>query len=131
MRKFVIGCDNAAVEMKDTLKAFLQKQGAEVEDVGCFSSDDPTNYPTIAEKACNLIAESGFEKRGVLVCGTGIGMCMTANKCKGIRAAVGHDIFRTAVDFEQRRQRDLLWRASNWAGACESNPRRMDDARIH
>ena len=93
MRKFVIGCDNAAVEMKDTLKAFLQKQGAEVEDVGCFSSDDPTNYPTIAEKACNLIAESGFEKRGVLVCGTGIGMCMTANKCKGIRAAVGHDIF--------------------------------------
>ena len=93
MRRFVIGCDNAAVEMKDTLKAFLQKQGAEVEDVGCFSSDDPTNYPTIAEKACNLIAESGFEKRGVLVCGTGIGMCMTANKCKGIRAAVGHDIF--------------------------------------
>ena len=93
MRKFVIGCDNAAVEMKEILKAFLLKKDAEVEDVGCDTPDDPTNYPTIAEKACRLIAESGFEKRGVLVCGTGIGMCITANKCKGIRAAVGHDIF--------------------------------------
>ena len=74
-------------------QSVFAEAGRGSEDGGFFSSDDPTNYPTIAEKACNLIAESGFEKRGVLVCGTGIGICMTANKCKGIRAAVGHDIF--------------------------------------
>lgn len=93
MRKFVIGCDNAAVELKEILEDFLLKNGAEVEDVGCSDSKDPTNYPTIAERACRIIADSGFEKRGVLVCGTGVGMCIAANKCKGIRAAVGHDSF--------------------------------------
>ena len=89
----VIGCDNAAVAMKNALKAFLESKGVVVEDVGCDSAEDPTNYPTIAKKACQRIIESGYSKRGVLVCGTGIGMCITANKFPGIRAAVGHDCF--------------------------------------
>ncbi len=84
-------CDNAAVAMKELLKKFLGEKGIAVEDVGCASADDPTNYPTIAERACARIIEGGFAKRGILVCGTGIGMCMTANKFSGIRAAVCHD----------------------------------------
>lgn len=93
VEEILIGCDNAAVSLKNTLSAFLTSQGFDVEDVGCFSSDDPTMYPAIAERLCNKIIESGYTKRGVLVCGTGIGMAITANKFKGIRAAVGHDIF--------------------------------------
>lgn len=89
----VIGCDNAAVSLKNTLSAFLETKGVTVEDLGCHSPEDPTNYPTIAKRVCQRIIASGCEKRGVLVCGTGVGMCMTANKFKGIRAAVGHDSF--------------------------------------
>ncbi len=93
MQTIVIGCDNAAVSMKDMLKKFLESKGITVEDVGCDSADDPANYPSIAKRACERIIASGYSKRGILVCGTGIGMCMTANKFKGIRAAVCHDNF--------------------------------------
>lgn len=89
----VIGCDNAAVSLKDTLIQFLQSKGVTVENVGCDSAEDPTYYPTIAKRVCQHIIASGYTKRGVLVCGTGVGMCMTANKFRGIRAAVGHDCF--------------------------------------
>ena len=89
----VIGCDNAAVPMKTMLIKFLESKGVTVENVGCDSADDPTNYPAVAKRACESIIASGYKKRGVLVCGTGIGMCMTANKFKGIRAAVCHDNF--------------------------------------
>ncbi len=91
MRTIVIGCDNAAVDMKEKLTAFLKDKGVVVENMGCDTADDPTNYPTIAKRVCTAIIESGYEKRGILVCGTGIGMAMTANKFKGIRAAVCHD----------------------------------------
>lgn len=91
----VIGCDNAAVSLKNELIAYLKKQGVTVENLGCDSTDDPTNYPTVAKRVCEAIIASNYEKRGVLVCGTGIGMCITANKFKGIRAAVGHDCFST------------------------------------
>lgn len=89
----VIGCDNAAVPMKDTLIEFLESKGITVENMGCDSPDDPTYYPNVAEKVCKRVQESNFTKRGILVCGTGIGMAMTANKMKGIRAAVCHDNF--------------------------------------
>ena len=93
MRQFVIGCDNAAVELKDALKESLECQGISVEDMGCFSPDDPEYYPKVAERVCRRIQESNYEKRGVLVCGTGLGMAMTANKFKGIRAGVCHDAY--------------------------------------
>ncbi|MDR1898775.1 MAG: ribose 5-phosphate isomerase B [Treponema sp.] len=93
MRTIVIGCDNAAVPMKDMLIKFLEAKGITVENKGCDSAGDPTNYPTIARRVCEAIIASGFEKRGILVCGTGIGMCISANKFRGIRAAVSHDNF--------------------------------------
>jgi len=91
MTTIVIGCDNAAVKLKNVLIGLLEDKGIAIENMGCDSSDDPTNYPTIAKKVCDRIKESGFEKRGILICGTGIGMALTANKFKGIRAAVCHD----------------------------------------
>lgn len=91
MDTIIIGCDNAAVSMKDTIISLLNAEGLTVEDVGCASSDDSTNYPTIAARVCNEIIRSNYQKRGILICGTGIGMAITANKFKGIRAAVCHD----------------------------------------
>ncbi|MCL1993571.1 MAG: ribose 5-phosphate isomerase B [Spirochaetes bacterium] len=93
MQTIVIGCDNAAVPMKVMLVKFLESKGIAVEDMGCADANDPSNYPTIAQKVCENIIASGYKKRGVLVCGTGIGMSITANKFKGIRAAVCHDNF--------------------------------------
>ena len=74
----VIGCDNAAVDLKNTLADFLRKKGITVEDEGCTEATDPTVYPVIAKRVCENIINSGYTKRGILVCGTGIGMCMTA-----------------------------------------------------
>lgn len=93
MKKIIIGCDNAAVSMKEMLKQFMESKGIEVEDVGCNSTEDSIYYPDVAKKVCKKIIESGYSKNGVLICGTGIGMAMTANKFKGIRAAVCHENF--------------------------------------
>jgi ribose 5-phosphate isomerase B len=89
----VVGCDNAAVDMKNSIVDFLKKKGCVVENVGCDNPGDPVNYPTIAKRLCESILESGCNKRGILICGTGIGMAMCANKFKGIRAAVCHDSY--------------------------------------
>ncbi|MEA4854416.1 MAG: ribose 5-phosphate isomerase B [Christensenella sp.] len=92
-RKVIIGCDNAAVELKNIIRAYVENLGYEVENVGCDSAEDSTYYPYIAEKLCERIKETGYEKQGILICGTGIGMAMAANKCTGIRAAVCHDSY--------------------------------------
>ena len=93
MRTIVIGCDNAAVSMKNMVIQFLESREITVENMGCDNADDPVNYPEVAKRVCEKIIASGYKKRGILVCGTGIGMCITANKFKGIRAAVCHDAY--------------------------------------
>lgn len=95
MRDIVIGCDNAAVEYKNIIIEHLESLGVNVQNVGCDSADEDIYYPLIAKRVCDKLIESNYEKRGILICGTGIGMAMTANKHKGIRAAVCHDIFST------------------------------------
>lgn len=92
-RTIVIGCDNAAVHMKEDLSKYIIKLGYPVEDAGCISTDDATYYPVIAKILCESIIESNFQKEGVLICGTGLGMAMCANKFPGIRAGVCHDSF--------------------------------------
>lgn len=87
--KIAIGCDEAGFELKELLKNYIVKKGHEAEDFGVFNTD-PVLYPDIAVKVASSVAESRNE-RGILVCGTGIGMAITANKVPGIRAAVCHD----------------------------------------
>lgn len=89
----IIGCDNAAVELKETLIDYLKENGFSVTDVGCENANEDTYYPLIAKRVCDKVIESDYKDQGVLICGTGIGMAMTANKFKGIRAAVCHDVF--------------------------------------
>lgn len=91
MEKIVIGCDEAAFGMKQLIIAELKAMGYEVEDVGCTSEEDRTVYPLIAERLAKSIIESDYSKRGILICGTGLGMSITANKFPGIRATVCHD----------------------------------------
>ena len=87
----IIGCDNAGVELKKVLLHTLQEQGIAAEDVGCADAKDETYYPYIAQALCRRVIDSGYQKRGILICGTGIGMSICANKFEGIRAAVCHD----------------------------------------
>lgn len=86
-----IGCDEAGFEMKEALKRMLQDDGHEVEDFGTHDTR-PVLYPNIAFAAAQSIAD-GRNDRGVLVCGTGIGMAISANKVPGIRAAQCHDTY--------------------------------------
>lgn len=94
-RKMVIGCDEAACELKSILAEVLRKKGIEFEDVGVMEAADKTYYPLVAEKVAKAIIDSGYEKQGMLLCGTGIGMSIAANKHPGIYAAVCHDQYST------------------------------------
>ena len=86
-----IGCDDAAFELKQILKRVLEEGGHAVEDFGTFDTE-PVLYPDIAFAAARSIAE-GRNDRAVLLCGTGIGMAISANKVPGIRAAQCHDTY--------------------------------------
>lgn len=92
-KKIVIGCDDASVALKNILIPVIEARGFEIEDIGVNHESDKTEYPFVAEALCNKIIDSDYEKDGILLCGTGIGMAMTANKFPGIFAAVCHDNF--------------------------------------
>jgi ribose 5-phosphate isomerase B len=83
--KVVVGCDHAAPDMKNEVVAYLRNKGYEVTDVGVHSTAS-CDYPVIAHELCTKI-QDGSHKLGILICGTGIGMSMAANKHHGIRAA--------------------------------------------
>ena len=89
--RIAIGCDEAAFDLKEVLKAFMAAQGHEVTDYGTFDAK-PVLYPDIAHAVATEVA-AGRHDRAVLLCGTGIGMAITANKVKGIRAAQCHDTY--------------------------------------
>ena len=89
--KIVIGCDHAGFALKEQIKQYLANQGVELLDVGCYSTD-ACSYPDIAHALCTQV-QSGEFPVGILICGTGIGMSMCANKHRGIRAACCSDAF--------------------------------------
>ena len=89
--KIAIGCDHGGLEHKDAIVAHLKERGFEVKDSGIYENHS-VDYPDIAVKVCADIT-SGECERGILVCGTGIGMSLAANKVKGIRCALCGDVF--------------------------------------
>ena len=96
--KIVIGSDHGGIHLKEVLKQHLADRGIEVHDAGTYT-EESCDYPDIAVKVCREITE-GKAGRGVLVCGTGIGMSMAANKVKGIRAALCGDVFSATMSRE-------------------------------
>lgn len=94
-QRIIIGCDHAAYRLKETLKTAMEAQGIAVTDVGTHgeaSMDYPDTGKTVAEKI-----SSGEYKRGILICGTGLGMSMVANKYSHVRAALCNDLFSAAM----------------------------------
>ncbi|MGB4274906.1 MAG: ribose 5-phosphate isomerase B [Bacillota bacterium] len=89
--RIAIGCDENGYELKEIIKGHLDEIGVEYEDFGC-GPDEKVLYPDIAHKVALSIAE-GKHDRGILICGTGLGMAIAANKVPGIRAATCHDIY--------------------------------------
>ena len=90
-KKITVGCDHAAYEMKLEVIRHLRERGYEVIDVGTNSSES-CDFPVFAHAVCKNI-QDGVTELGILICGTGIGMSMAANKHHGIRAAVCSDTF--------------------------------------
>ena len=86
-----IGCDHAAVDLKNEIVNFLKEKNIDVTDCG-IQAVEKCDYPDMAEKVCGMIT-SGKAEKGILVCGTGIGMSIAANKIKGICAACCSDHF--------------------------------------
>ena len=91
-RKIVIGADSAGYELKEHLKQMLIDEGYEVSDKGTDSTAS-CHYPDYARAVCEEVQKDLEGSFGILICGTGIGMSMAANKCKGIRAALCNDTF--------------------------------------
>jgi ribose 5-phosphate isomerase B len=87
----VIGADHGGFHLKDTIVSYLKGLGQTVLDMGTFS-EKPVDYPDYARAVCLEILE-GRAERGILICGSGVGACVAANKFPGIRAAVCHDTF--------------------------------------
>lgn len=93
-----LGCDHGGYELMQEVKAHLEKRGFEYKDFGCYSTDS-VDYPEYAKKVAHAVADGECEF-GILICGTGIGISIAANKVKGIRAALCADCFSAAATRE-------------------------------
>lgn len=91
MKRIAIGCDHRGFALKELIVPFLQNAGHSYQDSGCYSTD-PVDYPDIAQKVGEAVASGGSDQ-GILICNTGIGMSIAANKIKGVRAALCCDVF--------------------------------------
>ena len=89
--KIVIGCDHAAFVLKNIIRDYLTKKGVDVTDLGAFSLDS-VDYPDIGMQVASRVSQ-GSGERGILLCGTGLGMSMVANRYPHVRAALCNDLF--------------------------------------
>jgi len=92
MMRIAIGADHGGFELKNELAGQLKQAGHEVVDVGAHAYDASDDYPDFARLIAETVA-SGRAQRGVLICGSGVGASIAANKVKGVRAAVCHDTY--------------------------------------
>ncbi len=89
--KLVIASDHAGFSLKEEVRAYLSKAGHEIVDLGAYNTE-PSDYPDFAEKV-GLALKQGVAPRGILICGSGVGVCVAANKIPGIRAGMCHDTY--------------------------------------
>ena len=90
--KLVIGADHAGFPLKEEVRDYLAKAGHEVIDLGAHQVEPLDDYPDFAEKV-GLAVRQGVAPRGILICGSGVGVCVAANKIPGIRAGMCHDTY--------------------------------------
>jgi len=117
--KIVIGADHAGFKVKERLKSLLAEWGHTVSDVGT-DSEQACDYPDFAEKVARAVTSGGGD-RGVLLCGTGVGMAMTANRVPGALAATVHD--RVTAEMSRKHGNANIFCAGAWvlpAGEIES-----------
>ena len=96
--KVAVGCDHGGIDLKNTVINVLIELGHEVDDQGCDSTDS-VDYPNFAKAVSGLVTE-GACQCGILICGTGIGMSMAANRISGIRAALCNEMFAAKMSRE-------------------------------
>jgi len=96
--KIVIGSDHAGFEVKEELRTYLREQNVEVEDLG-VPNEAPADYPDIGAVVAEKVARGEFEQ-GILICGSGIGMSIVANRFAGVRAALCHDLYTARMSRE-------------------------------
>jgi ribose 5-phosphate isomerase B len=104
MNKIIIGSDHAGFELKEKIKEYLDELNYEVEDLGTNSAK-PVDYPVYGKKVAEKVTKTN--STGILVCGSGIGICMSANKIKGIRAALCYDEY-TAETARQHNNANII-----------------------
>jgi ribose 5-phosphate isomerase B len=90
--KLVIASDHAGFELKEEVRANLAAAGHEIVDLGAYKVEPEDDYPDFAEKTGEAI-KAGVAPRGILICGSGVGVCVAANKMPGIRAGICHDTY--------------------------------------
>ena len=90
--KVAVGADHAGYALKGEIVGWLKEEGHQVNDLGALNLDPNDDYPDFAVAVASSVA-SGQSERGIVVCGSGVGACITANKIKGIRACLCHDIY--------------------------------------
>lgn len=89
--KVAVGCDHGGFHLKQTVLETLNELGIEYDDMGTYN-DTSVDYPEFGKKVAVAVAKGQYD-RGILICGTGLGMCITANKVSGVRAVTAHDVF--------------------------------------
>lgn len=101
-----IGSDHGGFELKGHIKAYLDEINVQYDDIGAFS-EEPIDYPDVGVKIAKMIAEGQF-KKGILICGTGIGMSIVANRFSNVRATLCHDVFSAKASREHNDSNILI-----------------------
>lgn len=107
MEKIIIGSDHAAYNLKEKLKSYLIKHNFEIIDVGTHNKKESVDYPDFAIKVAKPIS-NGEYKRGILLCGTGLGMSIAANKFPNIRATICNDLFSATMSRQHNNSNILI-----------------------
>lgn len=111
--KIIIGSDHAGYRIKEKIKNYLDKLKINYEDVGADSFEEKDDYPDFAAKAARKVAKDKNTK-GILVCGTGVGICIAANKVKGIRAVAAYDSYTAKMSRNHNNANILCLRGRNF-----------------